>query len=138
MPLSRLARSSDSSSQTVAGLLHQLTTQLATLLRQELTLARTELYQSLARLLSSMGVVVGGIALLYAGLLLLLAAAVCGLTLLMPVWLASLSIGGVVSFIGWGLVIRGRRLLRNAHLVPSHLPQSLRRDRNVLLRRARS
>jgi Putative Actinobacterial Holin-X, holin superfamily III len=138
MPMSRFEPSSASSSQSVPGLLHQLTTQLSRLLRQELTLARTELYQSLTRLLSSAGVVAGGIAVLYAGFLLILAAAVFGLALLLPVWLAALSLGVVITAIGWGFVQRGRRLLRNAHLALSHLPNSLRRDKDVLLRRAGS
>src|SRR4051812_11753571 len=75
--------------QGIAALWHQLTAQLSTLLRQELTLARTELYESLTRLLSSLGALVVGIAFLYVALWSLLVAAIFGLALLMPIWLAA-------------------------------------------------
>lgn len=123
------------SAQTLSGLLFQLTTQLSTLFRQELTLARTELYQSLTRVLSSVGTVMVGLALLYAALWLCLVAAVVGLAMIMPVWLAALGLGVVTSAVGFVLVRRGRRRLEAAHLTPSHLPQSLRKDKDVLLRR---
>ena len=124
-----------SSPQTVTGLLRGLTTQLSTLLRQELTLARLELFQSLTRLLWSAGAFVGGIALFYAGLLLLLVAAVAGLTLLIPLWLAALSLGTVVGAVGWALVRRGLRTLQDPLQPPARLPRSLRRDKDVLLRK---
>jgi len=123
------------SAQTISGLFHQLTTHLSTLLRQELTLARTELFHSLNRLLSSLGSVLAGFALLYMALWLLVVAAIFALALLMPVWLAALALGALAFVIGLVLVQRGRRLLKNAHLAPSHLPESLRKDKDVLLRR---
>jgi hypothetical protein len=123
------------SAQTLSGLLHQLTTQLSTLFRQELALARTELFRSLTQLLSSVGMMVVGLAFLYAALWLCLVAAVVGLAMIMPVWLAALGLGVVTSGVGFILVRRGRRLLEAAHLAPTHSSQSLRKDRDVLLRR---
>jgi len=119
------------------GLLQQLTRQLGTLLRQELTLARTELLQSVTRLLSATGSLLGGLAILYTGLLFLLAAAVAGLALVWPVWLAALSVGLFICLCGLLLVSYGRRVLRKAHQTRSHLPESLRRDKEVLLHRTR-
>jgi len=121
---------------SIPGLWHQLTAQLATLLRQELALARTELYQSALQVLSSVGTVLVGILFLYVALLLLLVAAVVGLALLVPLWLAALLLGGSALAIGLLLVLSGRRQLKKAHLAPSHLPHSLRKDKDVLLRRA--
>jgi len=115
-----------------------LTRQLTTLLRQELALARTELLQSLTRLLSAAGSLVGGFAILYTGLLFLLVAAVAGLTLVIPLWLAALSVGVLICLCGLGLVSYGRRALRKAQHTLSHLPDSLRRDKDVLLRRTHS
>jgi len=119
----------------LSSLLHQLTAQLTTLLRQELRLARTELHQSTIRWVSATSTLVAGYAILYAGLLLLLVAAVAGLCILLPLWLAALSIGLLTCLCGWLLLGRGRRSLRNVQLAPSHLPDSLRRDKDVLLRR---
>ena len=123
------------SAQSIPSLWHQLTTQLSTLLRQELTLARTELYESLTRLLSSVGAVVVGVAFLYVALWSLLIAAIFGLAQVMPIWAAALCIGVATAVIGFVLLQRGRRLLKTAHLAPSHSPQSLRKDKDVLLRR---
>jgi uncharacterized membrane protein YqjE len=120
----------------ISGLWHQLTSQLSTLLRQELTLARTELYQSLTRLLASVGAVVVGVAFLYIALLSLLVAAIFALALLMPIWAAALCIGVVTAGIGSILLQRGRKLMKTAHLTPSHSQESLRKDKDVLLRRA--
>jgi uncharacterized membrane protein YqjE len=123
------------SNQSISALWHQLTAQLSTLLRQELTLARTELFESLTRLLSSVGAVVVGVAFLYVALLSLLVAAIFGLALLMPIWAAALGIGVVTAVIGFVLLQRGRKLLKTSHLAPSHSPESLRKDKDVLLRR---
>jgi hypothetical protein len=125
----------NSQTQTVSGLLHQLTSELSLLFRQEWLLARTELSQSLMRWLSSLAALAGGIAVLYAGFLLLLAAAVSALMAVMPLWLAALAVGLVTGGCGWALVVQGRRRLSSTHLTPSRLPQSLRRDQEVLLRR---
>jgi uncharacterized membrane protein YqjE len=124
------------SAQSISGLWHQLTHQLSTLLRQELTLARTELYQSLARLLTSLGAVLAGVAFLYLALLSLLVAAIVGLAQVMPIWAAALCIAVVTAGIGSILLQRGRRLMGSAHLAPSHSQESLRKDKDVLLRRA--
>ena len=123
------------STQSISALWHQLTTQLSTLLRQELTLARTELYESLTRLLSSVGAVVVGAAFLHIALLSLLVAAIFGLALLMPIWAAALCIAVVTAVLGFALLQHGRKLLKATHLTPSHSPESLRKDKDVLLRR---
>ncbi len=120
---------------SISGLWHRLTTQLSTLLRQELTLARTELYESLTRLLSSVGAVVVGAAFLYVALWSLLVAAIFGLAQLMPIWAAALCIALVTAVVGAVLLQRGRTLLKTAHLAPSHSPESLRKDKDMLLRR---
>src|ERR1700761_8152110 len=122
----------DTSSQTVPGLLHRLTTQLAPLLRQELALARTELFDSVTPLLIGAGALVVGAAVLYAGFLLLLASAVLGLAAVAPLWLASLCVGLVIGASGWGLIRRARRKLHAANLKLSHSGKSLRQDKDVL------
>jgi hypothetical protein len=128
----------DTSPPTLAGLLRELTTELATLLRQELTLARNEVSQSLTLLLTSLGALVTGFAVLYAGFLLLLAAAVFGLAAVVPVWLAALGVGLLISLAGGVLVSRARDHLKAVNLTPSRSPHSLREDARVLLRRSRS
>jgi hypothetical protein len=99
-PDANVVSKSDTSPPTLAELLRELATELATLLRQELTLARIEVSQSLTVLFSSLGALVTGFAMLYAGFLLLLVAAVFGLATLVPVWLAALGVGLLISLAG--------------------------------------
>src|SRR4051812_29337451 len=90
----------NASVKSLSGLWHQLTTQLSTLLRQELKLARIELQQSLKPLWSSVGTLFAGLALVYTGVLLAIAAAVMGLALWMPAWLAAFTLAAVTLIAG--------------------------------------
>lgn len=118
--------------QTLLDLLHRLTEQLSTLFRQEVKLAGAELSRSLTTLFLSLASVASGGAVLYAGFVLLLFAAVFGLANVIPLWLASASIGTAVAIVGCVLLAVGKRKLRASDLVPTHSPASLSRDKDVL------
>ncbi|HTV80669.1 MAG TPA: phage holin family protein [Steroidobacteraceae bacterium] len=120
---------------SIPGLLHQLIAQLGVLTRQELALARTELLQRSSPLRACALDLCCGAGLLFVAILVLVAAAVLALALLIPAWLAALAVGLVIGAAGLWLVERGRRHLRKTSLRPEHLADSLRRDREVLLRR---
>jgi hypothetical protein len=126
--------SPDRNSETVSGLLHRLIRELSTLFRQEVALAGAEISRSLTTLLLRLVAVASGGAVLYAGFLLLLVAAVCGLAYVLPMWLAALAVGFAVTMVGCLLVVVGRNKLKYSDLMPSHSPESLRRDKDVLTR----
>jgi hypothetical protein len=63
---------------------------------------------------------------------------VFGLAAVVPVWLAALGVGLLISLAGGALVLRGRDHLKAANLTPSRSPHSLREDAHVLLGRSRS
>jgi Putative Actinobacterial Holin-X, holin superfamily III len=121
---------------TLLDLLHRLTEQLSTLFRQEVQLAAAEISRSLTTLFLSLASVASGGAVLYAGFVLLLLAAVFGLANVVPLWLASLSIGTAVAIVGCVLLAVGKRKLRASDLIPTHSPASLSRDKDVLTREA--
>jgi hypothetical protein len=115
-------------------LLRRLADQLSTLLRQEIALATAEVTAALTRLTTGAISVVAGGAVLYAGLLTLLAAAVLGLSLVVPAWLAALLVGAAVSLVGFVLVYRGKKNLSPSSLKPQRTVESLRRDKDILTR----
>ena len=133
--LSEDARSTTADTGTLLHLLRRLTEQLSTLFRQEVKLAAAEISGSLTAMFLSMTSVASGAAVLYAGFILLLFAAVLGLAHVVPMWLASLSVGLGVALMGWLLMAVGKQKLNASGLAPTHSPESLRRDKDLLTRK---
>lgn len=129
------ASNGDRESQSAFDLLRRLTDELATLLRQELALATAEVARSMRVLLTGAASLAVGGAVLYTGLLAMLAAAVLGLATVLHPWLAALVIGAAVTVIGIILVVIGIRSLDPSTLKPSRTTESLRRDKDVIIRR---
>jgi hypothetical protein len=125
----------DRESQSALGLLRRLTDELSTLLRQELALAAAEISRSMRVMLAGTASVAVGGAVLFTGVLALLAAAVLGLATVLQPWLAALVIGVAVAIIGIVLVSVGIRSLDPSTLKPSRTAESLRRDKDVIIRR---
>jgi len=121
--------------QSAFGLLRRLTDELATLLRQELALAAAEVTHSVRVVLTAAASLAVGGAVLFTGLLAMLAAAVLGLSTVLPPWLAALVIGAAVAVIGIALLWAGAHSFRPSALKPSRTAESLRRDRDVITRR---
>jgi uncharacterized membrane protein YqjE len=121
-------------SQSTLALLRRLTSELVTLVRQEIQLASAEVSRSLLTALKGgVSVAVGG-AVLYAGLLVLLLAAVIGLSYVVAAWLAALIVGLVVGVIGYIMVHAGLKALSPGNLKPERTQESLQRDKDVLTR----
>ena len=123
------------SEHSITELLRHLLDELSTLFRQELSLARAELWPSLICLLAATITVAAGGALLFAGTLLLLFAAVLSLALVMPAWLAALSVAALVLVTGMLLLGFGLARIRGASLQPKRTLASLRKDKAVLARK---
>jgi hypothetical protein len=121
---------------TVLDLVQRLTSQFSTLFRQEIKLVTAEISASVTGMFLDLAAVASGAAVLYAGFLLLLLAGVSALAQVMPVWLASLSVGLAVCAVGGGLIAFGKKKLAASDLAPTHSPESLRRDKEVLTRKA--
>jgi hypothetical protein len=120
---------------TLLDLVHRLTAQLSTLFHQEVKLAASEISGTLTGLFLNLASVATGGAVLYAGFLLLLLAAVAGLANVVPLWLASLAVGSMVTAVGATLVLLGKQKLKSSELAPTHSAASLRQDKDVLTRK---
>ncbi|HEX3843757.1 MAG TPA: phage holin family protein [Steroidobacteraceae bacterium] len=125
----------DRESQSAFGLIRRLTDELTTLLRQELALATAEVSRSMRVMLTGAAALAVGGAVLYTGLLAMLAAAVLGLATVLQPWLAALVIGAAVAIVGVVLVLAGVRSMDPSTLKPSRTTESLRRDKDVIIRR---
>jgi uncharacterized membrane protein YqjE len=122
-------------SESTLGLLRRLTTEVVTLVRQEIQLASAEISRSLLTALKGAASVAVGGAVLYAGLLVLLLAAVLGLSYVVAAWLAALIVGLVVGIIGYVMVHAGLKALDPDKLKPDRTQESLQRDKDVLMRK---
>ena len=108
------------------------------LIQQEWSLARQESVEKLAPAARSAGLVVGGGCLAAIGGVYLLQTVVRLLATRMPPWLASLLSGAVFTAGGIALAARGGQQLRRLDLVPWKTINSLREDKEWLLRQIRS
>jgi hypothetical protein len=121
--------------ESITDLLRRLMDELATLFRQELALASSEISSAMSRLSRGLISVATGGAVLYAGFLTLLAAGVLALALVVEPWLAALIVGGAVTLIGLVMVMKGKKALEPSDLKPRRSVESLRQDKEVLMRR---
>jgi hypothetical protein len=113
----------------------QLGNQVSELLREELALARTELFAR-ARQAVLGGGILGTAALLgLTGWLALVTAVIAGLAVALPVWAATVIVGGFLVLLAGGVAARGsRRLSRIAPLTLT--AESIRRDVQEVKERA--
>ena len=110
----------------------------ANLLRQQVSLARQETIEKVAPAVRAVAFIVGGGALSAIGGVYLLQTVVRALATRMPMWLASLITGGTLTLGGVLLAGLGGRQLRKLDIVPKKTIQSLKENREWLLRQIRS
>ena len=114
-------------------LLSDLTTQMTTLVRQEVELARTEMTTKASRAGRGAAMVGAGGAVAYAGFLVLAAAVVALLVELgLDLWLAALIVGIALAAIGGFLAMQGRNTIQRTSLAPERTVQTLKEDAEIL------
>ena len=121
-------------------ILRDLRDETSQLLRQEVDLAKTEMSEKMSRLGTNVGSVATGGAVLFAGALVLLAALTLGLIALfsqfmdrdVAMWLAPLLVGGVLAFVGYGMVKKALQALKQEGIAPQRTTQSLKENKEWL------
>ncbi len=109
----------------------ELSTESSKLVHQEVQLAKTEMSHKATEVGKDMGFLVAGGAVLYAGLL----ATIAGIILVLgeldiiPLWLSALLVGLVVAAIGYYLVQKGLKALKQVKPVPEQTIQTLKEDK---------
>jgi hypothetical protein len=122
--------------QSIIELVRRFSEELLTLFRQEMALATAEVSRTLRKLAAGVASVAAGALVLYAGFLTLLAAAVLGLSHVVEPWLAALIVGGAVTIVGLVLLMAGKKTMEPENLKPRRTVESIREDKDVLMRRA--
>lgn len=98
------------------------------IIRAEVRLAQVEIKEKANQASKPAGVLDPGIVLGLYGLGFLLLAAVYGLSLALPAWLAALIVGVVMAIIAGGLVASGLTKLRNTNSAPEKTAQTMKEN----------
>jgi hypothetical protein len=126
---SEFARSEASRTDRSTGqLLTDLMRQISRLLRQEVALARAEVSETTSHIGAGVTLIGAGFLFLMSGMVALLGAAVAGLSLVWPLWLSALVVGGGVFLIGLILALVGKNQLAARNLLPVRTARTLRED----------
>lgn len=129
-----------STDRSLGMIVRELTQDLSVLFRSEVTLAKLEFKQAIAAL--------GGVGALFAaalfcalmGAALLFVTAILALALVIPAWLATLIVAGVLLVAAFGLVVAGRKKMAKVEFKPSAAVESIKSDISAIkseIRRAR-
>ncbi len=109
-------------------LFSDLSSDLSTLVRQEIELARAETTEKVSKAAQSAGMLVVGGLVAYAGLIIVLIAVAILLGAIMPYWLSSLIVGAIVLIVGAVMAISGKNKLANLNVVPEKTVATLKDD----------
>jgi hypothetical protein len=113
---------------SITALLADLADETVLLLRRELTLLKCELREALGRIAQGTTLLAIGGLLAFSGWLVMLAAAILGLSTVVPAWLAALIVGAAVLVSAGVLLYLGKTRFDGQSLVPRRTLRTLRDD----------
>jgi hypothetical protein len=114
---------------SLGDLLAELSNETGRLVRKEIELATTEMTAKAKKAAAQIGIAAAGGALVHAGVLVLLAMLVIALTEIgLAAWLAALIVGVIAMAVGYVLVNRGLKGLRDTGIAPHHTIETLKED----------
>lgn len=112
----------------ISELISSLMNNVGELVKQEIKLAQTELSEKWTHIRDDVIALVMGSAIIFIGILALVAAAILGLAVWLPTWLASLVIGLILSLVGFITLRANTRDLKTLDLKPKRTLESLRQE----------
>ena len=121
---------------SAAGLLSRLVGEVSTLVRKEFALARAEVSEAVSDAKAGAISIAAGSALLFAAGLILFAAIILLLAEVMEPWLAAIIVCAAVGIIGFALLQSGKKKLSASSFKPERAQESLRKDKEMVQRRA--
>jgi hypothetical protein len=114
---------------SLGDLFSELTSELRTLVRQELELAKVEMSRKASRVGKDVAFLALGGAVAYAGFLVLLSMLVIALAYAIPLWLSALLVGALTAGIGYFLIEKGRTRLKQEDIKPEQTIETLKEDK---------
>jgi uncharacterized membrane protein YqjE len=130
-------RTGQTEDRSVGTLLSDLTSEMATLVRQELRLAQAEGSEKLSNAMIGVAAILGGLLIATCALLILLQALVIALADYMPDWLAALVVGVAVAIVAFIAIWQGRRNLSAEKLAPKRTMRTVRESTEMVMEKAR-
>jgi uncharacterized membrane protein YqjE len=130
-------RTGQTEDRSVGALLSDLTSEMATLVRQELRLAQAEGSEKLSNAMIGVAAILGGLLIATCALLILLQALVIALADYMPDWLAALVVGVAVAIVAFIAIWQGRRNLSAEKLAPKRTMRTVRESTEMVMEKAR-
>jgi hypothetical protein len=122
--------------ESAATLVGRLVDDVTALVRNEVALAKAEFGEAVGSIRIGMSEFAYGAGLLLAGILALAAAIVLALSEVIAPWLSALIVGSVLALAGYLLMHAARKRLSPAGLKPERTREAIRRDVQVVARRA--
>jgi hypothetical protein len=119
----------------LSALVSDLLRDVSHLVRSEIGLAKVEMGERFSVLAIAAALLALGAGAIFAGFIVLLNALVLQLAGYMDASLAALLVGGVVSALGIGLVIKGRNDLSASRLTPRRVVENVREDAEMVRER---
>ncbi|WP_340119778.1 phage holin family protein [Pelagibius sp. 7325] len=116
---------------SLGGLLSGLVHDLGQLVRQELRLAQAEASEKLQQAQTGLYAVITGLLVAFCALLILVQAVVLALSNVMPAWLASVAVGGVLALVALLLIRQGRKNLQAKNLIPQRTLRAARSSSEI-------
>jgi uncharacterized membrane protein len=113
-------------------LFSELATETGTLVRKEVELAKVEMTAKAKVAGRDAALVAGGGSIAMLGVMALLAALILALGTLIPLWVAALLVGAVVSAAGGALVVMGIRAFKGMTAAPRETMQTLEENKRWL------
>lgn len=117
----------------LAGLLSDIASDAVKLLRQEVSLAQAEVTEKLQQAQNGLLSVMTGLLVALSALIILLQAVVLALATVMPAWLASVIVGGVMAVIALILLRLGQKKLAAKNLIPARSLRSVQNDKDMAM-----
>jgi hypothetical protein len=114
--------------ESIADLIRSLATDLSTLFSKELSLAKAEIREAAQDAQKGVTGMAAGAALAFAGLIFVLLAITFALGNEIPLWAASLIVGGVALLVGYAMLRAARNKIQPSAFVPERAAQSVKKD----------
>lgn len=130
--------------ESITDLVKDLRDETINMVRQQIELAKTETSEKVSNLGSNAASISAGGAVLYAGFLFLLAGitflgyvvlTTLGLSPVISLWLMPLITGIVVSLIGWSMISRSMKKIKQISILPRKTAHSIKEDQQWIRRK---
>ncbi len=118
----------DRNDRSFGTLFSELSEEIKQIVREELVLLKNEMADKMVHVVKDAVFIAAGGMVLYTGFLALIASFITGIGIGTALWLSALIVGLVLAVIGYVLILKGLRDLKQQHFVPSRTIASIKAE----------